>query len=291
MTVIGSTTSASDFIAVMVFATFLFLLGMGLKWVLKSLFRLISRKSRPAEPQSMCIDFAAAEDWEEEGNMLYMERFAEYLASKLQSKGLAEFDGGEAEGERVSLYFFGPDAKRMWEEIEDDVRTYAPLKPLEVAFASGGKKGERVVEAIAEVGPRKPLPFPKFKVAAHRAGISPTWGLIGRIGTFLWLTGLAGLFLSWVFRIFHGVTEEEVMRSGFGAFVIFSFSGMLMGGLVIALVCANHTQATAKRPNPGPVTRSQQGILLSAWISNRFILAIVAAVITGIAIALRMKWN
>ena len=127
--------------------------------------------------------------------------------------------------------------------------------------------------------------------ARHTAGISPTWDLVGHIGSFLWLAGLAGLFLSWVFRMFLGMTEKEVMRSGFGSFVIFSFSGMFIGGLVIAVVCASHAQSTAKRPNPGPVSRSQQGILLSAWISNKFILVIVAAVITGIAIALRMKWD
>lgn len=283
-----ATTTIADTVAILAFATFLFLLGAGGIGLLKFLFRVIRGKPRPEEPQSLYVSFEAADEWKEEGNALEMERFGDYLASSVRAKRLGEFDGGEFEGKRVGLYFFGPDARRMWEEIELDVWTFAPERPLEVIYDFGRKKGGRLVVNIAEDGPRQPQPLPEFEITEPDTEISPAWTQALHIGNLLWLGGFVGLFLCLLVRIITGTSEREMMRSGIGSFVVFAFSGMFIGGMVLTLACVSKGQRAAKRPNPGPVGRARQGSLLPSWISNKLILAIVAAVITGIAITLRM---
>ena len=136
-----ATTTIADGIAIIVFATILFLLGSGGLWLLKFLCRGIRGKPQPVDPQSICVSFEAADEWDEKGNLLEMQRFADYLTSRLQGQRLGEFDGGEFGGKRVGLHFYGPDAKRMWEVLEGEVRTHAPERPLEVVFDFGKKRG------------------------------------------------------------------------------------------------------------------------------------------------------
>ena len=45
------------------FATILFFLGVGILAFLKFLLRVILRKPRPVECQSVCVFFELAEDW------------------------------------------------------------------------------------------------------------------------------------------------------------------------------------------------------------------------------------
>ena len=97
-------TTIADTVAILVFATFLFLLGTGLVWLLGFLFRLIRGKPRPEEPQSLYVSFEAADEWEEEGNALGMQRFGDYLASRLRGKRLGLRPGTTIFGLRFSVY-------------------------------------------------------------------------------------------------------------------------------------------------------------------------------------------
>jgi hypothetical protein len=282
-----ATTTIADGIAVIVFATILFLLGAGGLWLLKFLWRCIRGKPQPVEPQSICVSFEAADEWDEEGNVLEMQRFADYLASRLQGPRLGEFDGGEFGGKRVGLHFYGPDAKRMWEVLEGEVRTHAPERPIEVVFDFGKKRGGRQVVDLADDSPHHPQPLPEFEPQEPDTGITPAWTLAWRIGNLLWLTGFLGLFLSQCVRWTTGISEGEMTRSRIGSFVVFTLSGMFIGGMVLTLVCVSHGQRVAKRPSPGPVGRAQQGPALPGWISNKVILALLAAVILGLLMMYR----
>ncbi len=295
-----ATTSTGDVIAIMVFATVLFLIGLGIVTFLKFLVRVIRRKPRPVEPQSVCVYFEMAADWEvndedeldetETGEWHEMVEFASYLEAKVRTEQLGDFDGGAVEGNRMALYFYGPDAKRIWESIEGEVQAYAPAKPLEVRFDLGRKTGGREIVNIANEVPHSPKPLPDFvKVTSEAEAVSPTWSMVARIGGWLTVIGFLGLFLNSLGRKLAGVSEREVMDSGFGAFVVFGLSGMFIAGLVLRLIFTCHVQRISKRPSPGPMGRAMQGPVLPRWISNKVILVLVAAVITGVLISLRME--
>lgn len=297
-----ATTTIADGIAIMVFATVLFLLGAGVLWLLKLLFRLIRGKPRPVEPQGVCVFFEMDGSWKRdaddedeldetgEGGGSEMMRFASYLESRIHSERLGDFDGGVVEDRRVGLYFYGPDAKRIWERIEEDVRTYAPAKPLEVRFDLGKKRGGKQVVNIADDPPRQPETLPDFEKWNPAAVVSSAWTMVFRMGGALTLIGFVGLFLNSLGRKVAGVSGQEVMRSGTGAFVVFGLSGMFILGMVLCLIFVCHIQQVSKRPSPGPMGRAMQGPVLPSWISNKFILAIVAAVIAGVMIMLLERW-
>ncbi|MEO5914091.1 MAG: hypothetical protein ABIS50_07655 [Luteolibacter sp.] len=285
-------TTIGDGIAIIVFATFLLFLGLGVLGLLKFLFRLISGKRRPVEAQSVCVCFEQKEGWDKKDetgvqpNVIEMQKFARYLESRIRSGGLGEFDGGEFQDDGVRLYFFGPDAKLIWQRIQGDVRDYAPTKPLELRFNYGKKAGGKEVLNIAEDGPQPSRVLPEFKTEELLPNISPAWKMAWLIGIGFTAVGLVGLFLCWLIRIISGMSEREFMSSGFGSFVAFTLSGMFIGGMVLALICSSHSQRTARRPDPGPLGRGIQGPPLPGWISNKFILVIVAAVITGVMVML-----
>lgn len=292
-------TTIGDGIAIIVFATILFLLGVGVLALLKFLIRVILRKPRPVEPQGVCVVFEMAEPWkldvddEEEldetadGGGYEMQRFASYLESRIRSEKLGDFDGGVVEDSRVELYFYGPDAKRIWEKIETDVLTFAPAKPLEVRFDLGKKRGGKQVVGIAHDTARQPEILPDFEKWNPVATVSPAWTRMFWVGVWLALIGFGGLFLNSIGRKAAGVSEQEVMRSASGAFVVFSLSGMFILGMILCLICASHVQRISRRPSPGPVGRTMQGPVLPSWISNKVVLSIVAAAITLLLILLR----
>lgn len=292
-------TTIGDGIAIIVFATIMFLIGVGVLALVKFLIRVILRKPRPMELQGLCVFFEMAEAWKrdvdgeeeldesEDGGGYEMQRFASYLESRIHSEQLGDFDGGVIEDRWVGLYFYGPDAKRIWEKIETDVLTYAPAKPLEVRFDFGKKGGGKQVMTIADDRPRQPETLPDFKKWNPVAVVSPAWTRVFRIGAWLALIGFAGLFLNSLGRKAAGVSEQEVMRSASGAFVVFSLSGMFILGMVLCLIHTCFIQRISRRPSPGPEGRAMQGPTLPSWISNKVILAIVAAAITLLLILLR----
>ncbi|MEO5716585.1 MAG: hypothetical protein ABIT37_24110 [Luteolibacter sp.] len=278
-------TSIPDVIAIMVVAVTLFFIGVGVVALFKFLLRVIRGKPGPTEPQSVCVYFQQSDGWNEE-NAIEIQRFGAYLESRIRSGRLGEFDGGEYEENGALLYFYGPDAEKIWERIAGDVRAYAPAKPLEVRFDFGKKRGGKKVVSIAEDGPRQPQTLPEFEVADPVMPISPGWARAWMLSTWLTWVGLAGLFLCWLGQLRSGVTEKEMMHSEFGSFVVFTLSGMFVGGMALGLICSSHLQRIAKRPSPGPVGRAMLGPELPAWIFNKGVLAIVAVVITGVLLIL-----
>lgn len=292
-------TAIAETIAILAFATALFLLGLGVLALLKLLLRLILRRPRPVEPQGVCVVFEMSEAWKwnvddeeeldmsEEGSCSEMQRFVSYLESRIHCEPLGDFDGGIVDGKQVKLYFYGSDAKRIWGEIEMDVRNYAPSIPLEVRFDLGKKRGGKQVVNIANDAPRRPEALPDFERWDPAPVISPAWRRVIRIGAWLTVLGFVGLFLSDLGGKVAGVTDQEVMKSQAGTFVVFGLSAMFIVGMILCLVYTCHVQRIAKRPSPGPVGRELQGTVLPGWISNKVILAIVAAVILGVVITLR----
>jgi len=281
-----ATTSIADVIAIMVVAVTLFFIGVGVIALFRFLLRLVRGKPAPAEPQSVCVYFGQADGWNEE-NALEIQRFGAFLESRIRSGQLGEFDGGEYEENAALLYFYGPDAEKIWERIAEDVRAYAPAEPLEVRFDFGKKQGGEKVVSIAEDGPRQPQALPEFEVGEPVVRISPGWVRAWMASNWLTWVGLAGLFLSWVGQWRSGVTEKEMMRSEFGSFVVFTLSGMFIGGMTLNLICSSHLQRIAKRPSPGPVGRAMQGPVLPGWFFHKAVLAIVAAVIIAVLLILR----
>jgi len=268
--------------------------GAGGIRLLNFLIRLIRGKPRPVESQGVCVVLEMEESWKrdaddeeeldetEEGGGYEMMRFASYLESRIHGGQLGDFDGGVVNQRRVELYFYGPDAKRIWTTLEEEVRTYAPAKPLEVRLDLGRKRGGKQVVKLADGSPRQPEALPDFEKWNPVAVVSSAWTRVNRVGGWLALIRFVGLFLNSQGRKVAGVSEVEVMRSGSGAFVVFSLSGMFISGMVLCLVYVCHIQRVSKRPSPGPVGRAMQGPVLPSWISNKFILVIVAAVILGV---------
>lgn len=287
-----ATTTIGDVIAIMLVATTLFFLGLVIIWLLKFIFRLISGKPRTDPIQSLAVYFEQQDGWDEEDehggqpNVQEMQRFAGYLESKIHTEQQGGFDGGEFDEKGVRLHFFGPDAKLIWGTIESDVRTYAPAEPMEVRFDLGKKRGGREVMDIRDDTPRRLDALPEFEPVGEHSHLSPAWRIAWLMGVGCTLVGLAGLFLSWLARTLLDISEREVMHSAFGSFVIFTLSGLFVGGLMLALVCSSHSQRVARRPNPGPLGQHVQGLRLPDWISNKFILVIVAAVMTLVMILL-----
>ena len=140
---------------------------------------------------------------------------------------------------------------------------------------------------LTDDSPHHPQPLPEFELREPDTGITPAWTLARRIGNFLWLTGSLGLFLSQCVRWTTGISEGEMMRSRIGSFVVFTLSGMFIGGMILTLVCVSHGQSVANRPSPGPVGRARLEPALPDWISNKVILALVAAVIFGLLMMYR----
>lgn len=190
------------------------------------------------------------------------------------------------DGKQVNLHFHGPDAKRIWAMIETDVRVYAPAKPLEVRFELGRKRGGKEVVDIVDDTPRRPQALPDFEMWNPFPEVSRAWTTVFRGGGWLALIGFAGLLLNNLGQKFAGVSGEESMQSGFGAFVIFSLSGMFIVGMILCLICVSRVQRISRRLRPEHIGRGVRGSMLPRWISNRFILAIVGAVITGVLILL-----
>ena len=98
-----ATTTTADGIAIIVFATALFLFGAGVLWLVRLLFRLISRKPRPVEAQRICVVLEMEESWKrnandgedldetEEGRGDEMMRLASYLEPRIHGGQLVEF--------------------------------------------------------------------------------------------------------------------------------------------------------------------------------------------------------
>ena len=295
-----ATTTSGDIIVIVTFATILVLVVTGILAAMKWLMRVMQRKPRPIPRQSVGVVFQMIKPWkqdeDEEGEFEEAEsrigyeirKLSAYLEWRLQSDQIGEFDVGKVEGERVSLFFFGPDARQIWDKIEADVRTYSPVKPLEVRFDFGRRRGGKVIQDIASDAPHDPKPIPDFERWDPPLVISPIWRLLLKSGAWSALLGFLGLFLNSLGRKVAGISEKENMRSGFDAFVILGLSGMFVIGIILCLICVCVIQRMAKRPNTGPMGRALQGAVLPKWISSRLILIIVAGVITGVLLLLQM---
>ncbi len=295
-----ATTTGGDIIVIVALATTVVLVVTAAFAAMKWLMRVILRKPRPIPAQSVGVVFEMIKPWKqnEDGESEFEEaessvgyeirKFSAYLESRLQSDQLGEFDVGKVEGERVSLFFFGPDARQIWDKIEADVRTYSPVKPLEVRFDFGRRRGGKVIQDIASATLHDPKPIPDFERWDPPVVISPIWRLLQKSGAWSALLGFLGLFLNSLGRKVAGISEQENMRSGFDAFVIPGLSGMLVIGIILCLICVCVIKRMAERPNTGPMGRALQGAVLPKWISNRLILIIVAGVITGILLLLQM---
>lgn len=298
---IAASTTSGDQIVIIAFATILVLVATGVFAAMKWLIRILLRKPRPLAPQSFGVVFEMAETWKQDADeeaefqeteneeVREMQRFSAYLESRLQSEQLGEFDIGEVAGRRVSLFFFGPDANRIWQRIEWDIRTYSPTRPLEVRLDYGKKRGGKVIQNIASDAPHHPLPIPDFERWDPQVMVSPLWKWMQMIGSCSALLGFLGLFLNSLGRKVAGISEQENMRSGFDSFVMFGLSGMFIIGMILCLISVCYIHRDSQRPNCGPLGRELQGLLLPRWISNKLILIIIAGVITTVLLVLRME--
>lgn len=63
-------------------------------------------------------------------------RLEDRLEALIEAQGAGEFDGNEFGGGEAVLYCYGPDADRLWQTIEAEVRSF-PTRPAFVTLRYG----------------------------------------------------------------------------------------------------------------------------------------------------------
>jgi hypothetical protein len=185
-------TTVSDGIAIVAFATVLFLILFGIVSLAKWNLRLLSGKPNPARMETVVLVLECKEFEDDEGDeKVYgdIRNFALYLQSKLAKEKAGHYSEINQVDDELFLCFEGPDANRIWDLLNVEIEAYSPAKPQRAILEhtrNGG--GTRVLEPIAWQPGRKldfqPLP---------EVGIPEKWLRLSLYGQMLSILGFSGL--------------------------------------------------------------------------------------------------
>ena len=236
-------TKSSDVVAILIFATVLFLILFGIVSLVKWIVRLIGRKPNPAKVQTAILVFdseSRADDEDEEDEELV--RFARFLHSKLSGKNAGRFAGSIAGDGESLLCFEGPDANRIWEILSDDVKDCAPVRPLRVILRQTRKKsGERTIDPV----PWHPVRQFDYQEPAEteipEKGLRLSW-----YGERLSITGIIGISGWNILRNCSGKSENEFRDTPLGDVSAYLVGGILVLGLSMTLISSLRIRALTK---------------------------------------------
>ncbi|MCP5547048.1 MAG: hypothetical protein H7A50_06715 [Akkermansiaceae bacterium] len=237
-------TTISDGIAVVIFATMLFLLLYGIVVVVKAVSRWVFRMPNPSRVDSLELyvehnDYA--DDGDEDGDLL--QRFLLHANETLVESKAGHLSGVEELANEELLAFEGRDVDEIWIVLEDVVNRGCPKRPLRVVLHTGGRKGDtRTIESIAW------QPDPEYRLEwTPPAEKSETWDRVGDWGRMLSFLGIAGL-LGWnVIRRLHGKSENGFRETIPGAVFAWLVGSVLVIGLSITLIVSIRSRVILKR--------------------------------------------
>lgn len=123
---------------------------IGVTMLVKRIWRLIAGQ-KDTVVQSMSVSFQLSNTnhgTNEEREK--MQEFAEALEGILKACKVGQYDGDEFGGGVANLYFYGPSADQLWQGIEEEVRSNAPLPALQAILLYGDYRARRKIIEINE---------------------------------------------------------------------------------------------------------------------------------------------
>ena len=266
-------TSAADGIAIVVFATVIFLILFGIVSLVKWILRLMSGRPNPARMEAvvLVLETEICEENEEPKDYENIRIFAFYLHSKLAGKKIGQLADANHEDSEVFLHFVGPDASGIWNVLEGEVKEYSPTKPKRVILERAKRNGGAQVLDQIPWQPDRELDFQ----IPHEVKIPEKWLRLSNIGHLISVSGIVGLFGWKALRLCLGMTENEFMDSGLGMLSAYLVGVSLIFGLSLSLICSIRIKAITRAAGFFDVERSISNTL-------KYVLLIVIAVFGAI---------
>jgi hypothetical protein len=238
-------TSIGDGIAVVLFATVLFLILFGLVTCVKCLFRLITGKPNPAKLENVLLVLRSDcqehnEDWEEPEEI---RNFALYLHSKLLDAKAGHFADSFHDENESFLCFAGASADKIWVTLEPEVKNHAPSQPKRVIIQCSKKSGgEKIFPQIPWQPGEKPSfqPKPEAHIPERLLRLNDTGrrcAIYGTIGLFAWNTSA---------RV-SGQAENDFFETTLGMISAYVVGSIMIFGLSLALVTGMRIRAFGKQ--------------------------------------------
>jgi hypothetical protein len=240
-------TSVEDGIAIVVFATVVFLILLGFVAMVRWLARVVSGRPAPVKMETVLLvldyEFEESEDEvDPSDDDQEINRFVMYLNSII-----AEFSAGHVtevslEGDEMTLSISGPDAKRIWELLSTEVTNFSPHQPKRVIFERSKKKGGNQTLEEIQWNPGATLDFQ----LPPEVEIPESWVRLANAARVLSLFGVIGLFAWNASRSFLGKSEGEFMDTAIGMTSAYLVGIPLVFGLALALICSIRIKAITK---------------------------------------------
>jgi hypothetical protein len=136
-------------------ATLLVVGAIGAMMLVKHIWRLVTGKKEPVI-QSVSVSFQLSNA--NHGTIeerAAIQEFAGTLEAILEDWTAGKYDGDEFGGGIASLYFYGSCADQIWLDIEEEVRSNAPLPALQATLLYGDYRARRKTIEINETKPNK----------------------------------------------------------------------------------------------------------------------------------------
>lgn len=260
-----ASTTASDGIAVVAFASVIFLILFGVISLLKWIFRLITGKLDPEKTETVSVvlekDFHEETGKPEEHENI--RNFAFYLHSKLAEKKVGRLAGMIDGEDEMLLCFAGPDAGRIWDLLDGEVKKYSPTKPKRVILEREKQNGgTQVLEPIPWQAGRKPdCQIPSDMEIPQR------WLRLSKIARTVGLSGIIGLFGWNALRMYLGKTENEFIDTDLGKSLACPVCIAMVLGLSLGLICNRRINAIKKAAGFGDVESSISNTLKYVFLS------------------------
>ena len=235
-------TTLSDGIAIVVFATAIFLFFFGIFSLVKWLFRSISGNPNPAKLETVLVVLELPEDGDEQEAREKVDNFIWYLQPKLAAEKAGYFHTALIGANEVFLQFRGIEAEGIWNLLGPELTNHSPCKPLRVTLDRAEiHGGQRTIDPISwrpgsDMGFQIP---PKPEIPKH-------WLLLSRVARALTAFGGLGISVWEVIQKSKGMSENEFSNTGLGTALAYLSGTTLVGGLSLGVLSSRRIQAVQK---------------------------------------------
>lgn len=258
-------TSVDEGIAIVIFATVLFLILFGLVTFLRWLFRWLSGKPKPTKFESVLVVLhsegqEAIDDWEESEDV---RNFTQHLHNKLLGAKAGHVAEVIADVTELFFIFEGANAEQIWDLIQPEVQEYAPYQPKRVVIQRSKKNGgEIVLSSIPWQPGNKPAfePPPEICIPEGLRRMYFTgrrFAVIGIVGLFLW-NGYA-MISGQSENDFFGTLSGKLSAYIVGSVMIFGFLLVLVSNIRIR----THTKSVGFQYQDSPNSHTLKWVLLA----------------------------